>query len=384
MNYWPAEVCNLSECHQPLFKLIEDLSETGARTAKTYYNCGGWVLHHNTDLWRGTAPVDAAKYGMWPVGGAWLSLHLWEHFAFNGDTQFLKEYYPVMKGSAQFLLELLVEDPQHGLVTPFSISPEHTYRDKDGNTASLSPGPTMDIALIRELFSHCIEAGKILNLDDDFRGRLAATLPKLPPYRINNRGHLQEWIEDWTGGNEGHNVSPNFPLFPGSTITLRGTPALAGAINRWMETRQGRGGWITAWDTCVWARLERSEKVQQWLQALMRNSLADNLHNPRNNQSDANFGLTGAIAEALLQSHTGEIVLLPALPPLWSSGSVQGLRARGGYEVSLEWRDGKLTSAQIGNRNEGTCTVRYGGSTVKMTVAPGKAARLDGSLTLMN
>jgi alpha-L-fucosidase 2 len=381
MNYWPAEVCNLSECAPPLFGLVKDLSETGARTAKIHYNRGGWVVHHNTDLWRGTAPVDAARYGMWPTGGAWLCQHLWEHFAFSGDTAFLREYYPVMKGAAQFLLELLVEDPKHGwLVTPFSMSPEHRYLDKDGNTVALSPGPTIDIALIRELFSNCIEAGKILNADEEFRSRLAATLSKLPPYRINSKGHLQEWIEDWTGGTEGHNTSPNFPLFPGSTITLRGSPELAGAINKWMETRQGRGGWITAWDTAVWARLERGEKVQQWLQPLVR-SLGDNLHNPRNNQSDANFGLTAAVAEALLQSHVGEISLLPALPPSWADGSVRGLRARGGFEVSMEWRGGKLTSAQITHPSGGACTVRYGGKTVQITAASGKAARLDGTLS---
>jgi alpha-L-fucosidase 2 len=191
---------------------------------------------------------------------------------------------------------------------------------------------------------------------------------------------LQEWIEDWEGGPEGHNTSPNFPLFPGSTITLRGNPDLAGAINKWMETRQGRGGWITAWDTAVWARLERGEKVQAWLGPLVR-SLADNLHNPRNNQSDANFGLTAAIAEALLQSHAGEMVLLPALPPGWLNGSVHGLRARGGYELSIEWRDGKLTSAQIANRQRRTCTVRYREKTVNITVAPDQTARLDGQLT---
>jgi alpha-L-fucosidase 2 len=211
--------------------------------------------------------------------------------------------------------------------------------------------------------------------------RVAATLPKLPPYRINSRGHLQEWIEDWVGGTEGHNTSPNFPLFPGSTLTLRGNPELAGAIHKWVDTRQGRGGWITAWDTAVWARLERGERVQQWLQPLVR-SLADNLHNPRNNQSDANFGLTAAVAEALLQSHAGEIVLLPALPPSWLSGSVQGLRARGGYEVSIEWRDGKLASAQIANRNGGTCAVRYAGKKANIPVDSAKATRLDGDLVL--
>jgi alpha-L-fucosidase 2 len=380
MNYWPAEVCNLPECTPPLFGLIKDLAETGARTAKDYYNCSGWVLHHNTDLWRGSAPVDAAKYGMWPTGGAWLCLHLWEHYAFSGDKDFLRENYPLMRGAAQFLLELLVEDPKHHwLVTPFSMSPEHTYRDRDGNTASLSPGPTMDIAQIRELFGHCIEAGKILGVDQEFQARLAATLPRLEPYQINSRGFLQEWIEDWEGGPEGHNVSPNFPFFPGSTITLRGNPELAGAVNKWMETRQGRGGWITAWDTAVWARLERGEKVQQWLRPLV-SALADNLQNTRNNQSDANFGLTAAIAESLLQSHAGEIALLPAWPPNWPDGSVSGLRARGGYEVSLAWREGKLVFAQIDHAAGGVCMVRYGGKTAKVTVQPGQAARLDGNL----
>ncbi len=378
MNYWPAEVCNLSECSAPLFGLLKDLSETGSKTAKTYYNCGGWVLHHNTDLWRGTAPVDAAKYGMWPVGGAWLCQHLWEHYAFSGDETFLRENYPVMRGAAQFLLELLIEDPKHHwLVTPFSMSPEHTYRDKDGNTASLSPGPTMDIALIRELFSHCRDAGRILGIDEDFRSHLAATLPKLPPYRINSRGFLQEWIEDWTPGTEGHNVSPNFPLFPGSTITLRGNPELAGAINKWMETRQARGGWITAWDSAIWARLERGEKVEQWLGALMKNSLADNLHNRGNNQSDANFGLTAAIAEALLQSHAGEISLLPALPPGWPNGSVRGLRARGGFEVDMTWRGGKLTEGVIRSILGGSTKVRYGSVTRDVKLGKGEIYRMN-------
>ncbi len=361
MNYWPAEVCNLSECTPPLFAMIKDLSETGAKTAKDYYNCGGWVVHHNTDLWRGTAPVDAAKYGLWPIGGAWLCQHIWEHYLFTGDERFLRDNYPAMRGAAQFLLELLVEEPKHHwLVTPFSMSPEHTFVDQNGNTASLSPGPTMDIAQIRELFGHCIEAERILGTDKSFGDRLAAVLPKLPPYRINSRGYLQEWIEDWAGGPEGHNVSPNFPFFPGSTITLRGNPELAGAINKWMETRQARGGWITAWDTAVWARLERGEKVEKWLGALMRNSLADNLQNRGANQSDANYGLTAAVAEALLQSHSGEISLLPALPPSWSSGSIRGLRARGGYEVDIAWRDGKLTEAILRSLNGSPAKLRYG------------------------
>jgi len=379
MNYWPAEVCNLSECTLPLFDLIKDLSETGARTARTYYNCGGWVVHHNTDLWRGTAPVDAAKYGMWPVGGAWLCQHLWEHYAFTGDTNFLRNYYPVMKGSAQFLLDLLEEEPQHHwLVTPFSMSPEHTYRDQDGKTASLSPGPTLDIALMRELFPHCIAAGELLGVDADFRTRLAAALKRLPPYRINSRGFLQEWIEDWAPGSEGHNVSPNFPIFPGSSITLRGNPELAAAINKWMETREARGGWITAWDASVWARLGRGEKVEQWLAILMRGSLADNLHNSRNNQSDASFGLTAAVAEALLQSQAGEIALLPALPPHWPNGSVQGLRARGGFDVDITWRDGKLVEATIRALNGGSTKLRSASGTREVKLRKGETYQWNG------
>ncbi len=380
MNYWPAEVCNLTACTPPLFALIKDLSETGAKTAKTYYHCDGWTVHHNTDLWRGTAPVDAARYGMWPVGGAWLCLHIWEHYLFTGDEKFLRDNYPQMRGAAQFLLELLVEDPKHHwLVTPFSMSPEHTYLDQNGNTASLSPGPTMDIAQIRELFGHCIDAEKILGVDAELRVRLAATLPKLEPYRINNHGYLQEWIEDWAPGPEGHNVSPNFPFFPGSTITLRGNPDLAAAINQWMETRQARGGWITAWDTAVWARLERGEKVEQWLGTLMKSSLADNLQNSRNNQSDANFGLTAAIAEALLQSHAGEISLLPALPPSWSGGSVRGLRARGGFEVDIAWREGKLTGATIRSINGGSARLRYRSATRQVKLGKDEIYRIAGA-----
>jgi alpha-L-fucosidase 2 len=228
------------------------------------------------------------------------------------------------------------------------------------------------------LFGHCIEAENILGTDKAFGERLATTLPKLEPYRINSHGYLQEWIEDWPGGPEGHNVSPNFPFFPGSTITLRGNPELAVAINRWMETRQARGGWISAWDTAVWARLERGEKVEQWLGALLKNSLSDNLHNGRNNQSDANFGLTAAIAEALLQSHTGEISLLPALPPSWSSGSIRGLRARGGFEVDMSWRDGKLVEAVIHSLNGEPAKFRCGWVTREMRLNKGETRRWNG------
>ena len=384
MNYWPAEVCNLSECHQPLFDLLKDISVTGARTAKLYYGCNGWVAHHNVDLWRGTAPVDAAKFGMWPVGGAWLCRHLWEHYAFTGDLPFLREYYPVMRGAAQFLRELLVEDPEHHwLVTPFSMSPEHGYFDSQGKMAFLSPSPTMDIALIRDLFSHCIAAAKALDLDEGFRASLEGTLQRLPPYRTNRLGYLQEWIEDWTEGGQGHNVSPNFTFYPGNSITLRGDPPLAAAIERWMETRPARGGWPTAWDISVWARLERGDKVAACLQAIVRHSLALNLHNSGANQSDANFGLTAGVAEALLQSHAGEISLLPALPAGWTDGSVSGLRARGGFEVDMTWRDGKLQAAAIHNADALACQVRSGAKTASLSLKPASITRLNADLTAL-
>ena len=381
MNYWPAEVCNLSECHQPLFELIRDISVAGATTAKTYYGASGWVTHHNIDLWRGTAPVDAARYGMWPVGGAWLCQHLWEHYAFTGDKQFLREYYPVMKGAAQFLLDVMVEEPKHHwLVTPFSMSPEHGYYDANGQMAFLSPSPTMDVAIIRELFPHCIQAGNLLGVDEEFRGKLEAALTRIPPYQINRLGHLQEWIEDWKSGPQGHNVSPNFAFYPGSSITLRRDPPLAAAIAKWMETRRRGGGWPAAWDICVWARLERGDRVGAGMQSFVRNSLAPNLHNRGSNQSDANFGFTAAVAEALLQSHAGEISLLPALPPSWTDGSVNGLRARGGFEVDMQWKNGKLQSAEIRSKSAGTCKVRYGMKTADFSFEPGEPIHLNADL----
>jgi alpha-L-fucosidase 2 len=383
MNYWPAEVCNLSECHQPLFDLLKDISVAGAKTAKTYYGCNGWVTHHNIDLWRGTAPTDAARFGMWPVGGAWLCQHLWEHYAFTGDKEFLKEYYPIMKGSAQFLLELMVEDPKHHwLVTPFSMSPEHGYLDGNGKMAYLSPAPTMDMAIIRELFPHCIAASRVLGVDEDFRGKLESALTRIPPYQINRLGCLQEWIEDWKSGPQGHNVSPNFTFYPGSSITLRRDPPLAAAIQKWMEQRRSRGGWPAAWDICVWARLERGDKVGAGVQTFVRNSVAPNLHNSGSNQFDASFGFTAAVAESLLQSHAGEISLLPALPTGWSDGSVTGLRARGGFEVDVRWKGGKLQSAEIRSRDGGPCNVRYKEKTVSLTLKPGDAVRLGPDLTL--
>jgi alpha-L-fucosidase 2 len=381
MNYWPAEVCNLSECHQPLFDMLKDISVTGAKTAKTFYGVNGWVAHHNLDLWRGTAPVDAAKYGMWPVGGAWLCQDLWEHFAFTGDQQFLKEYYPILKGSAQFLLEVMVEEPKHHwLVTPFSMSPEHGYLDDQGKMCFLSPSPTMDIAIIRELFPHCIEASKTLGIDAEFRAKLETALTKIPPYQVNRLGHLQEWIEDWKAGDQGHNCSPNFPFYPGSSITLRGQPDLTAAIGKWMETRRPGGGFPSVWYISVWSRLERGDKAAAFISGYLAKSVAMNLHNAGSNQSDATLGYTAGVAEALVQSHAGEISLLPALPTGWTEGSVQGLRARGGFEVDLTWKAGKLTAATLRGPAGAKVKVRHGNKTVELQMAASGSVSLGAEL----
>ncbi len=384
MNYWPAEVTNLSECHQPLFDMISDLAENGAKTAKAYYSAEGWVVHHNTDLWRGTAPVDAARYGMWPVGGTWLCQHLWEHYRYTGDVDFLRKYYPIMKGSAQFLMDIMTIHPKYKwLVTPFSMSPEQGYFTSDNSPECfLSSSPTMDIALIRDLFPHVIEAGKILNVDKEFGADLADALQKIPPYQISKDGLLQVWLEDWRRGNEAHNISVNFGFFPGNSITLREDPEIAQAIAKWLEPRKVSPGWWNhIWDICDWARLENgamAEKVMREFFLTSRGGLGNNLQNSGALQSDSNFGFTAAVAECLMQSHAGEISLLPALPPTWKDGSVKGLKARGGFEVSLDWENGKLTKSEIKSLLGNPCVVRANGKTTNYTPAKGETIVIQG------
>ena len=390
MNYWPTEVTNLSECTAPLFHLIEDLAENGAETAKLYYGANGWVSHHNTDNWRGTAPVDAARYGMWPMSGVWLCQHIWEHYLFTEDLDFLKKYYPIMKGAAEFVLDILAVNPNYGYLTiPFSMSPEQGYYIGDNpEEMFLAPSTTMDNALIRDLFPHCIEAAKILGVDSEFCGRLAAALERIPPYMIGENGMLQGWIEDWTRGRENHNWSGTFGLYPGNSITLRGTPELAQAVEAWLEPRPVTVFWNSAIDICQWARLENGEKVDEILRKIfmtpagrrMMGGFGNNLHFSGSNQSDINFGITAAIAESLLQSHAGEISILPALPASWKDGSVSGLKARGDYEVSISWRDGKMTSCEIKSNLGKPFTVRYAGKTRDFTLPAGKTLKLGPEL----
>ena len=390
MNYWPTEVTNLSECTAPLFHLIEDLAENGAETAKLYYGASGWVSHHNTDLWRGTAPVDAARYGMWPMSGVWLCQHIWEHYLFTEDLDFLRKYYPIMKGAAEFVLDILAVNPNYGYLTiPFSMSPEQGYFI-EGNPEEqfLAPSTTMDNALIRDLFPHCIEAAKLLGEDSEFSDRLTAALAQIPPYMIGENGMLQGWIEDWTRGRENHNWSGTFGLYPGNSITLRGTPELAAAVEAWLEPRPVTVFWNSAIDICQWARLENGEKTDEILRKIfmtpagrrMMGGFGNNLHFSGSNQSDINFGITAAIAESLLQSHAGEISILPALPVSWKDGSVSGLKARGGYEVSISWKDGKMTSCEIKSLLGKPFTVRYAGKTKDFSLAAGKSIKLGSEL----
>jgi len=271
----------------------------------------------------------------------------------------------------------------HWLVTPFSMSPEHGYYDSEGRLSFLSPSPTMDIAIIRELFPHCIAASRILGTDTEFRDKLQAALKRLPPYQIGSSGYLQEWLEDWKPAPAGHNVSPNFTFYPGNSIRLRRDTALARAIEKWMEAHPAKGGFPAVWDIAVWARLLRSDKVAEDIRSFIGHSVAPNLHNGGSNQSDASFGFTAAVAECLLQSQDGEISLLPALPRDWGDGSVQGLRARGGFEVGIRWKDGQLESARIRNvaaAKSATCKVRYGRKTVTLSIKPGESVRLDPGL----
>lgn len=382
MNYWPSEVLNLSTCAKPLFALTDEVAAAGGATAKDYYGAPGWVLHHNTDLWRGTAPIDASTNGIWVTGGAWLCHQLWEHFLFTRDTSFLRTQYPVLKGAVAFFMHFLTKDPRTGwLVSVPSNSPEH---------GGLVAGPTMDHQIIRDLFRNCISASEVLGVDASLRTAWADTLARISPNRIGKYGQLQEWMEDKDDTADTHrHVSHLWGVFPGTDITWKDTAMMKAARQSLVYRGPDGTGWSIAWKADLWARFRDGNQALDMIDKLLspadegaaeKGGVYTNLfdaHPPF--QIDGNFGGAAGVAEMLVQSQDGYIDLLPALPDAWKTGSVKGICARGGYVLDISWKDGRLEGVSVFAKDSGTCTLVYNGRKRTTPMRRGKKYTFDGA-----
>lgn len=367
MNYWPAEVTNLTALNEPLFRLIREVSETGAETARIMYDAPGWVLHHNTDIWRVTGAIDNGSAGMWMSGGAWLCRHLWEHYLYTGDKAFLREVYPLMKGAGEFFDATMVYEPEHGwLVVSPSNSPENSHADHRATTAA---GCTMDNQLVTELWNNIIAASAILDTDRDFAARLSKRLKEMAPMQVGHWGQLQEWMCDWDNPDDKHrHISHLYGLYPSNQISPFRTPELFDAARTSLIHRGDPStGWSMGWKVCLWARMLDGDHAYKLITdqlSLVRNGQTGggtypnffDAHPPF--QIDGNFGCVAGIAEMFMQSHDGFIYLLPALPSLWPEGEVKGLRARGGFEIDMAWSQGRIKQLVVKSSIGGNCRLR--------------------------